>query len=231
MIRLLFVGDGERDAAMNPCRVGTITGAEIEATALRWPHSAGRGFDRKLLFAIRQAREAGLQGVVATIDKDKSPGRDRLRDLEAGRTKDRELAAPLPAALGCADPHAEAWLLDDPVAVHETLRLAADAVIPNVRRVDSPKDSLTGLHRQSPRAVEPIRTILVEIARAVQNRRCQHAKETGYARFKKEVEDEIGPWPDSPATRLGGAVRARICPTMSARRARGAARGHRGKTG
>lgn len=89
MIRLLFVGDGERDAATNPHLVATITGADIEPTAIPWPrlHSAGHGFDRKLLFAIRQARQDGLQGVVATIDKDKSPGRDRLRDLEAGRAR------------------------------------------------------------------------------------------------------------------------------------------------
>lgn len=195
MIRLLFVGDGERDAATNPHLIATITGAEIEPTAIPWPrlHVAGHGFDRKLLFAICQARQDGLQGVVATIDKDTSPGRDRLRDLEAGRTKDREQAAPLPTALGCADPHAEAWLLDDPVAVRETLQLAADAEIPNVRDVDSPKNSLTGLHTQSPRSEVPIRTILVEIAQALVVQRCQHAKETGFARFIKEIEDEIGP--------------------------------------
>jgi hypothetical protein len=169
-------------------------GAKIDPTAIPWPrlHGPGRGFDRKLLFAIRKARQDGLQGVVATIDKDKSPGRDRLRDLEAGRTKDREQAAPLPTALGCADPHSEAWLLDDPVAVRETLRLAPDA-IPSARKTGRPKDSLTELHTESPRAAEPIRTILVEIAQALVPRRCQHAKETGFARFEKEVEDEITP--------------------------------------
>jgi hypothetical protein len=195
MIRLLFVGDGERDAATNPWLVATITGTAVEPTAIPWPrlHSAGRGFDRKLLYAIRKARHDGLQGVVATIDKDGSPGRDRLRDLEAGRTKDREQAAPLPTALGCADPHAEAWLLDDPVAVRQALRLDTVADIPNVRKTVSPKDALTALHARSPRATEPIRTILVEIAKALAPGRCEHAKETGFARFEKEAEAEIGP--------------------------------------
>jgi hypothetical protein len=79
------------------------------------------------------------------------------------------------------------------VAVRQTLRLDAEAVIPNVRKVDSPKDRLAGLHTQSPRAADPVRTVLVEIAQALEPRRCQHAKETGFARFKVDVEDEIGP--------------------------------------
>lgn len=165
MIRLLFVGDGERDAATNPHLVTLITGTEVESTTIPWPrlNEAGRGYDHKLLFAIRSARRDGLEGVIATIDQDKSPGRDRFRALQAGRTRDRETAAPLPTALGCADPHAEAWLLDDEVAVCQVLQLDP-AAIPNVRKVASPKNELTGLHTRSARAQEPIRTILIEIA-------------------------------------------------------------------
>ena len=129
MIRLLFVGDGERDAAMNPPLVEVLTGAEVEATTRPWARLNVRGYDRKLRFAIRQARDEGLQGVVATIDRDKSSGHDRLRELKAGRTRDRETAPPLPAALGAANPHAEAWLLDDPVAVRTVLGLDNDAAI------------------------------------------------------------------------------------------------------
>jgi len=117
MIRLLFVGDGERDAATNSHLVTVITGAQVIPTTKPWArlNQTGRGYDLKLLFAILQARQDGLDGVVAAVDRDTSRGRDRLRELQAARTKDREKYAPLPTALGVADPHAEAWLLDDPV--------------------------------------------------------------------------------------------------------------------
>lgn len=194
MIRLLFVGDGPSDAAVNPRLVENMLGVPIAATPDSWArlHDSRRGYDRRLLFAVRRARDLGLQGVVATIDKDKSPGRERLRALEAGRVRDRETAAPLPAALGCADPHAEAWLLDDPVAVSRVFQVAANAV-PNVRKVRSPKDEIAHLHAGSSRAEETLRAILVEIAQALDPRHCQHKRETGFAAFEKEVRQEIGP--------------------------------------
>jgi hypothetical protein len=195
MIRLLFVGDGERDAATNPHLVEVITGADVDPTTVPWPRlaRAGSGLDRKLLFALLMARDQDLQGLVATVDQDKSPGRDRLRSLERARVRDRETSPPLPTALGCADPHAEAWLLDDPVAVRTVLGLDPNVEIPTVRRVRSPKDELSRLHSRSPRADEPTRSILVEIAQALDPIRCQHSDETGFARFVDEVRDEIGP--------------------------------------
>jgi|WetSurMetagenome_2_1015567.scaffolds.fasta_scaffold286305_1 hypothetical protein len=195
MIRLLFVGDGERDAATNPHLVGRLVSSPIEPRAIPWPrlNQAGRGYDRKLLFALHQAREEGLDGVVATIDQDKSPGRDRLRSMESARVRHRETAAPLPTALGCADPHAEAWLLDDPVAVRMALRLDTHAPIPTVRKTKNPKGEIDALHAGSARSSESIRTVLVDIARSLDPARCQHARETGFEHFTKEVKDEIGP--------------------------------------
>jgi hypothetical protein len=195
MIRLLFVGDGERDAATNPHIVRRLISVAVEPRDIPWPrlNRAGRGYDRKLLFALGRARDEGLDGVVATIDQDKSPGKVRLRSMEEARTKDRQKAPPLPTALGCADPHAEAWLLDDPLAVREALRLDSHMPIPTVRKVKSPKDEITRLHERSPRNGDPIREILVDIARGLERNRCQHARETGFAHFAKEVEAEIGP--------------------------------------
>jgi hypothetical protein len=195
MIRLLFVGDGERDAATNPHLVTLITGAQVDPTTKPWArlHDAGRGYDRKLLFAIAQARQGGLDGVVATVDRDTSPPKDRLRDLQAGRTRDREKHPSLPTALGVADPHAEAWLLDDPVAVRTALRLPADVLIPTVRQVQSPKSEIGRLHRTSPRSDESIRAMLIEIAQTFSIDRCQHGHDTGFSHFVKDVRDEIGP--------------------------------------
>ena len=195
MIRLLFVGDGERDAATNPHLVTVITGAQIDPTTRPWArlNEAGKGYDRKLLFAILQARQDDLDGVVAAVDRDTSRGRDRLRELQAARTKDREKNAPLPTAVGVANPHAEVWLLDDPVAVRTALRLPADVLIPTVRQVQSPKSEIGRLHRTSPRSDEPIRAMLIEIAQALSIDRCQHGHETGFSHFVDDVRDEIGP--------------------------------------
>lgn len=195
MIRLLFVGDGERDAATNPHLVTVITGAQIDPTTKPWArlNEAGKGYDRKLLFAIAQARQGGLDGVVATVDRDTSPPKDRLRDLQAGRTRDREKHPSLPTALGVADPHAEAWLLDDPVAVQAVLQLPPDLHIPTVRQVESPKSEIGRFHRTSPRSQEPIRTMLIEIAQALSIDRCQHGHETGFSHFVDDVRNEIGP--------------------------------------
>ena len=194
MIRLLFVGDGERGAAMNPPLVQVLTGADVEATTKAWARlNVGKGYERKLRFAIRQARDEGLQGVVATVDQDKSPGRERLRELEAARTSDRETAPPLPTALGFANPHAEAWLLDDPVAVRAVLELDTHMEVPSVRRAKSPKDTLATLHGQSRRANVSIRQILAEIAERLDPLRCAHKNETGFAAFAANVHEEIGP--------------------------------------
>lgn len=195
MIRLLFVGDGERDAVTNPHLVKVITGASVEPTTRPWArlNGAGRGYDRKLLFALLQARQAGLEGVVATVDRDTSSGKDRLRELQAARTRDREKRAPLPTALGAADPHAEAWLLDDPVAVRTVLGLRVDLDIPTVRHAKSPKGEIARLHAASPRVNEPVRGLLAEMARSLSIDRCQHRRETGFAHFVQDVRDEIGP--------------------------------------
>lgn len=195
MIRLLFVGDGERDAATNPHLVEKIVGDEVEPTARPWArlHGAARRYSRKLLFAIREARAVGLDGVVATVDQDKSRGRERLRELEGARDKDRETGPPLPTAVGCAKPHAEAWLLDDPVAVRRVLGLPGDAEIPNVRHTVNPKGELARLHSSSPRADEPAKAILVQIAQDLDVGRCGHARETGLSAFVDDVRREIGP--------------------------------------
>ncbi len=91
------------------------------------------------------------------------------------------------------EPHAEAWLLDDEVAVRTVLELGTEIEIRNVRKVTSPKNELAGLHTKSPRAEDPIRTILTEIAQDVVPRRCQHARETGFEAFVDDVGGEIGP--------------------------------------
>jgi hypothetical protein len=119
-MHLLFVADGERDHAVLPPLIERVLDCKVQPTFFAWKSddlrlNRGRGYQRKLELALRKARDANLEGVVATIDADAARPKERLSELRAGREKDRQntLLTPLPAALGEAVPHVEAWLLDD----------------------------------------------------------------------------------------------------------------------
>lgn len=213
MIRLLFVGDGKRDAATVPPLVGGILGVEITGENLSWkeirlqPESAPRalrGYARKLMYAVRAARSRRLDGVVATVDTDAEEPRSRLAKLQEGRDLDREKAPPLPTALGEANPHGEAWLLDDDAAVRKALELPGDVPIPAVRDTNDPKGALDELMDRSPRekASEHRRLhLLGAIAANVTPNRCAHAKTTGLDAFTKDVRDELRGIADPGTTR------------------------------
>ena len=192
-MRLLFVGDGERDAQTVPLLVEGILDIPIKVEMRNWfrLHGSGRGYDRKMLFSLRLARDQRVCGLVATVDRDKDPRRRRLAQLRKGLDKDRESHPPIPTALGEAVPHGEAWLLDDSAAVREVLCLAAEVKIPAVGKVD-PKAALNGLISESSLASERMMA-LRDIARAVETSRCPNAKKTGLATFVKDVKSELGP--------------------------------------
>ena len=206
MICLFFVGDGARDEATVPPLVRTILQIDFSTLFQPWArlHAAERrgrpgrrlrGYGRKLLYAIRAARVAQADGLVATVDRDKAPG-GRLGRLREARAADRQQAPSLPTALGEAKPHAEAWLLDDPAAVREALELPGNAPIPSVRQSRHPKDTLHGLWERSPRREagpeEREIAVLQDIARRVDSTRCAHRRETGFQGFVTEVRRELG---------------------------------------
>ena len=84
--------------------------------------------------------------------------------------------------------------MDDDVAVRTALELPVDHAIPVVTKIQSPKDEINRLVRQSPRLAE-MRTLelLAEIAKCIDPRRCQHAKESGFEDFADDVRHEFGP--------------------------------------
>ena len=196
MIHLLFVGDGRRDDVSVPRLVETILGAEVREDTRTWGRfhrdTAGRGYRRKLLYAFRQARDVRAEGLVATLDADKAPRGERLNKLRDGRDAERKRSGALPAALGEAVPHGEAWLLDDATAVREGLGLAGDVRFPSVVQTENPKRTLEGLLKESPRAGERPVEVWGDIARHVQPSRCRHSKKTGFENFVAEVRTELG---------------------------------------
>jgi hypothetical protein len=197
MIRVHFVGDGERDAATVPHLVRNILRIEIHETTTHWPrlNSAGTGFPKKLRFAMKQTIDAAADGLVAVVDRDKAEKRSRLKELQAGRAEWRAnvIAPPLPTALGEASPHGDAWLLDDPAAIRQALELADDVEIKTVRKTKEPKTTLNELIKGSKyRNEKDIKIVLADIARLVDHQRCAHRDETGFGEFVKDLIAEFG---------------------------------------
>ncbi len=194
-MHLLFVGDGERDAATVPLLVERVISTRFESTCRRWArlHGKGKGYSRKTLFALREARDLPADGFVATLDTDREEKGRRLRQMQGARDADRENHSPMPTALGEATPHGEAWLLDDPVAVRIALNLAKDAPIPTVRKPADPKGMLHALLGQSPRKADRPLDVWANIARNIDQSRCTHAESTGFRSFVEEVQTELGP--------------------------------------
>jgi hypothetical protein len=201
MIRLLFVGDGPRDKASLPPLVSTILANEVECEFRAWKEirqHRGRGYHRKLLYALALARDSRMPGVVAVVDADTQPIRQRLRELQDARKKDRASNPPLPTSLGEARPNVDAWLLDDATAVREVLDLSSDAEIPSVRSVRDPKDSLNEVITQARRAGASVERdlstlpFLSKIAIRVSPQRCANAKTTGFEAFQKDIVEELG---------------------------------------
>ncbi len=193
MIRILFVGDGERDAVTVPRLVETIIGASLDAETRHWARlHAPKQYGRKLRYSFLQAKDLAVSGLVATVDRDKDRSGERLSKLRNAREEERARGSVLPVALGEAAPHGEAWLLDDPVAVRLALNLPPDAEIPSPTRVKSPKEELHRLLETSERGERPLE-VFPDIARRVDLSRCNHTLKTGFAEFVKDVRQEISP--------------------------------------
>ena len=205
-IKLLFVCDGPRDAPCVPRIVERILETPVTEDCRIWARlndkeqRPAKGLARKIQFAIRQAKDSGAAGLIATVDRDKEARHSRLKDMQEGRNLDRTANAIFPTALGEADPHFEAWLLDDPVAVRTVLGLASNHPIPVVTKVVSPKveiDKLIDLRASRNESGYPAPQTrlltLADIARQVDLGRCQHDKEIGLKAFADDVKRELRP--------------------------------------
>lgn len=206
---ILILGEGPRDEATVPPLVASLLGREVKSRFEAWKDSHVRwktgqqGLNthgRKLLLAIKATRADGGAGVIATQDHDK--GReDRRGDMQRARDRDRETQAPIPVAIGVPVPHIEAWLLDDAVAVREGLALEKKHPVPNLPDVSYPKDAMTDLFKQSPRAHDGGKELdaLGDIAGLVSLTRSAHKGTTGLGAFHEDLAHEFRAVDESPA--------------------------------
>lgn len=194
-MKLLIVADGPRDDATLPPLIESLAGRRIEPEFEAWKdlhvRGSGNGYVRKLKFAIGQALNRGKDGLVAVADRDKDRHRQRQRDLQQGRDDHRAQHPQYPTVVAVADPHVEAWLLNDPKAVREGIGLSSAVDIPNVLKAGSPKDALDQLIHCHGQSEENSKTVLGRIAALIQVERCNHARDTGLADFHNEVNAEL----------------------------------------
>ena len=152
----------------------------------------GTGYRRKLAFAMRKAVDGRSDAVIAVVDRDRAGRQERIRQLRNARDHARSQGVNLPAACGQADPHAEAWLLDDAEAVKRALQLSATASVPSAVAGD-PKQLLEALHSQSPRATDGRIDVWCDIASQVTESRCRSPEKTGFSDFMQDVRRELRP--------------------------------------
>lgn len=203
MINVHFVGEGSRDEQSMPALVGSLTLTPFQATFSKWTRFRVHSHRKKLLLALRVARVANADGLIASTDQD-TVGEAKLRELREARDADLQDNPPLPTALAVPNPHFEAWLLDDKVAVQEVYGIPTERV-PNVDEVDDPKAELSALFRSSELAdagqteVETLKSISSQLNPA----RCQHRQSTGLRIFVRDLKDEyrsLFDFPDSLRT-------------------------------
>lgn len=188
MITFHILGDGPRDEAMVPLIAERLLKVRIRAEYTAWKDLRARGgYEGKLKFAARRAVDANVPRLIATVDTDKDVFGKKLKRLSNARRQDSTCNSLLRIALGEAFPHAEAWLLDDPVAVRNALHLPSDADIPSTKNEDDPKQALEYLRRIGDRVDDPILAILADIAGELDPSRCGRAEQTGFQAFQEEL--------------------------------------------
>jgi hypothetical protein len=191
MSHICYLGDGARDNAVLPHLVRSLLGADFPSTFQRWAHLRVGGFARKLKFAAIAAIEDKELAIVAVVDRDKAEKHERLLQLKSARDQVHAKDPDFPIAIGEANPHGEAWLLDDPIALRQVLRLKDDITIPSVITTCNPKSELQNLIDQSPENWSSTLEAMTAIAEEFQHYRCDCRGETGLAEFVEDVLAEL----------------------------------------
>ncbi|MBI5494281.1 MAG: hypothetical protein HY904_04590 [Deltaproteobacteria bacterium] len=190
-MHILGVGDGPRDQAIMEPILCTLAGMRVSVEFKTWKALRVGGYAKAMKFVIREVFDAGARygGVVAWADDD-GVSENRLKQLRDGRNHSAPQFA-VKAAVGVAVPHAEAWLLDDAVAIRQTLGLDSTVDVPRVTECAYPKTTLDALVKQA-YVGEDVMDALPRIAEALDPTRMTHAKRTGFETFQTDFQEQFG---------------------------------------
>jgi hypothetical protein len=165
-----------------------LRGSPVSVKFQPWKALRVGGYDKKMKFAVRVAFDERLDGVVAWADDD-GANEDRLKKLRGGRNETTQTLN-VPAAVGVAVPHAEAWILDDPAAVRQVLGMEQEEPVPSVKVSQYPKTTLNVLCAQHCPGVR-VMELLPRFCQALQPSRMVHSTHTGFEAFQKDFEDRF----------------------------------------
>ena len=191
MISIRLVAEGFRDEAIMRALIPQIIGHKVFILfkSLKEYHLDGMSLKKKYRFIATSMKVNREFFGIGLFDRDKNKRREGIREVKEALENVEGFNSLFHFAFGEADPHLEAWLLDDPVAIREALGLPPAVQIPSVDSVNDPKEEIEKLRKQGPEDVleAEICKILEAIAGKLTPKRCTRAKQTGFAQFQKEV--------------------------------------------
>ena len=167
---------------------------EIDCDRLPRLHHA-RGLEDKTKRAIQEAAVRGCTSVAVVIDRDRTPGNDRLDRLRGGRDELASIGIALAnqTAVGVAIEAVEAWLLADEHALNDALDPEPSASgFPEPESLDGPPGSPThpkplfvDIVKRARRKVDDAYQAVASIADlATVRTRCQK----GFGNFAEDVQ-------------------------------------------
>jgi len=196
MLSIFILGDGPLDNAMLPPLIKRILNVEINPEFKAWKdirlhgRSGKGGYGAKLKYAVRHVKATDdLKALVAVVDQDKDKKETRIIELKKDREVERHHE--IPASVGRAIPHGEAWLIDDHEAIKEALGLPADAQIPSVKKTGNPKNVLNEIHQQHKGDLQSRKDAYACIAKNVRLSRCRFPEKTGFKEFVEDLMKEF----------------------------------------
>jgi hypothetical protein len=187
--------------------VERILGAEGNIQALQdkaLPYLAGNPAGRLCRQAavfVRECVREGAEAAVVLVDRDRTRGTRRLRDLTAQRQKLRERNLSIPFAVGVAVETIEAWLLADEMALCDVLGLpnpsepmpSPETWCGKPGTPDHPKSVLGEYLSQAADGVVSFRDRAIAIAERANLDVVAARRPQGFARFREDVLREFGP--------------------------------------
>lgn len=157
------------------------------------------GYERKVAAALRRAQLAEARAAVIVVDRDRTPGQERLHKLREGRSQAQTKGLTLPLAVGVAIETMEAWLLADEQAIVAALDCGPigrgvdpESLRGRPRQADHPKVMLQA-HVEHDKHQRPALDCLRAIAEVAELNVIRDRCPSGFQPFYEEVRQFLAP--------------------------------------